>query len=87
MVTEPLAAADSDLRYTIATAGPVQGELALRLPELSAIHLARKFLGEPDTRLHPKERLRSQMKTAKLWKNFSAKLQGWPQLPWLHRSG
>jgi flagellar motor switch protein FliN/FliY len=36
------------LRYTIVAAGQVQGEMALRLPELSAIRLARKFLGEPE---------------------------------------
>src|ERR1035438_1081650 len=48
VVTEPLAAADADLRYTIVAAGQVQGEMALRLPELSAIRLARKFLGEPE---------------------------------------
>lgn len=53
VVTEPLAAADTDLRYTIAAAGQVQGEMALRLPELSAIRLARKFLGEPDTSTPP----------------------------------
>jgi flagellar motor switch protein FliN len=45
IVETPLPVADSDLRYTIATAGAVQGELALRLPEGSGIHLARMFLG------------------------------------------
>jgi flagellar motor switch protein FliN/FliY len=48
VVAEPLAAADSDLRYTVQTTGAVQGEMALRLPELSGIRLARKFLGEPE---------------------------------------
>jgi flagellar motor switch protein FliN len=45
IAAEPLAAADSDLRYTIVTAGAVQGEMALRLPQLSAIRLARIFVG------------------------------------------
>lgn len=45
IVETPLRVADSDLRYTIATAGAVEGELALRLPEGSGIHLARMFLG------------------------------------------
>jgi len=45
IVETPLAAADSDLRFTIATGGAIQGELALRLSESSAIHLARMFLG------------------------------------------
>lgn len=48
VVTEPFAAADTDLRYTIVAAGAVQGEMALRLPQLSATRLARKFLGEPE---------------------------------------
>ena len=53
VVTEPLAAADTDLRYTIVAAGQVQGEMALRLPQLSALRLARKFLGEPETSAPP----------------------------------
>jgi len=44
--TESLAAADSDLRYTIAATGALQGEMALRLSLASAIKLAHKFLGE-----------------------------------------
>jgi len=47
-VWEPLAAADSDLRYTITAAGAVQGEMALRLSPLSGVRLARKFIGEPE---------------------------------------
>src|ERR1017187_9576860 len=45
MVDTPLPSADSDMRYTIATAGALQGELALRLSQSSGIHLARMFLG------------------------------------------
>jgi flagellar motor switch protein FliN len=45
IVAEPLAAADSDLRYSIVTAGAVQGEMALRLPQPSAIRLSRSFVG------------------------------------------
>lgn len=48
VVTEPFAAVDTDLRYTIVAAGAVQGEIAFCLPLLSAIRLARKFLGEPE---------------------------------------
>jgi flagellar motor switch protein FliN/FliY len=48
VVAEPLPAADTDLRYTVQATGAVQGEMALRLPELSGIRLARKFLGEPE---------------------------------------
>ena len=43
---EPFKAADSDLRYTVAAAGAVQGEMALRLPLASATWLAHKFVGE-----------------------------------------
>jgi len=43
---EPLVAADSDLRYTIAATGALQGEMALRLSLAAAIKLAHKFLGE-----------------------------------------
>ena len=45
MVDTPLPSADSDMRYTIATAGALQAELALRLSQSSGIHLARMFLG------------------------------------------
>ncbi len=47
VVSEPPAAADTDLRYTIMAGGKVQGEMGLRLAEGAAIRLARKFLGEP----------------------------------------
>lgn len=43
---EPFKAADSDLCYTVAAAGAVKGEMALRLPLASAIWLAHKFVGE-----------------------------------------
>ena len=43
---EPLAADDSDLRYTITAGGAVQGEMALRLSQRSGLTLARKLLGE-----------------------------------------
>ncbi|HVM94604.1 MAG TPA: FliM/FliN family flagellar motor switch protein [Terriglobales bacterium] len=43
---EPLAPAGSDLRYTIAATGALEGEMALRLSLASAIKLAHKFLGE-----------------------------------------
>ena len=44
--SEPFDAADSDLRFTVVAAGAVQGEMALRLPAVSAFRLAREFLGE-----------------------------------------
>jgi flagellar motor switch protein FliN len=44
--TEPFQAANSDLRYTVAAAGAIQGEMALRLPVSSGILLAHKLLGE-----------------------------------------
>jgi flagellar motor switch protein FliN/FliY len=44
---EPLANTDSDVLYTIVTAGALQGELALRLPLSSGTHLARMFLQGP----------------------------------------
>jgi flagellar motor switch protein FliN/FliY len=47
--SEPFAASDSDLRYTVVAAGAVQGEMSLRLHQASGIWLARKFLGEPGT--------------------------------------
>jgi flagellar motor switch protein FliN/FliY len=43
---EPFAAADSDLRYLVAATGAVQGELAVRVPLVSGLRLAHKFLGE-----------------------------------------
>ncbi|MGB9236021.1 MAG: flagellar motor switch protein FliN [Terriglobales bacterium] len=49
IVLEPLAAGDSDLRYTMAAAGAVQGEMALRFSEAAGLRLARKFLGEGET--------------------------------------
>lgn len=52
-VTEPFAVAETDLYYTVVAGGAVQGEMALRLPELSAIRLARKFLGEPEAPASP----------------------------------
>jgi len=48
VVHEPLAANDSDLRYTVTAAGTFQGEMALRLSPLSALRLTRKFIGEPE---------------------------------------
>lgn len=44
--TEPFHAADSDLRYTVAAVGAIQGEMALRLPASSGALLAHKLLGE-----------------------------------------
>ncbi|MGA9473075.1 MAG: flagellar motor switch protein FliN [Terriglobales bacterium] len=44
--TEPFHAAASDLRYTVAAAGAIQGEMALRLSVSSGILLAHKLLGE-----------------------------------------
>jgi flagellar motor switch protein FliN len=44
---EPLVKTESDLLFTIVTAGTISGELALRLPLSSGIHLARKFLQSP----------------------------------------
>jgi len=45
---QPLPVADSDLWYTVAAAGAVQGEMTLRLPLASANCLARNLLGEPE---------------------------------------
>ena len=47
--SEPFAAGDSDLRYTVAVSGAVQGEMGLRVSESSALRLARKFVGEPES--------------------------------------
>jgi flagellar motor switch protein FliN/FliY len=48
VVTEPHAAPDSELRYTVSVSGNVTGEMSLRLSPASALRLARKFLGEPE---------------------------------------
>jgi flagellar motor switch protein FliN len=48
-VFEPLAGTDSDLCYTTVASGAVQGEMQLRLGTPSALRLASKFLGEPET--------------------------------------
>jgi flagellar motor switch protein FliN len=46
--SQPLDAADSDVRFTVVAAGAVRGEMSLRLPAASARRLARQFLGEPE---------------------------------------
>jgi flagellar motor switch protein FliN len=43
-ISEPLAKLDSDLWFTVVVAGVVRGEMALRLPAVTAIRLAQKFL-------------------------------------------
>ena len=43
---EPVAAVESDLKYTVTASGAVQGEMALRLPADTAVRLAQKFLAE-----------------------------------------
>jgi flagellar motor switch protein FliN/FliY len=48
IASEPLAAADSDLWYTVVAGGAVRGEMSLRLPSSSAIRLVQKFLGETE---------------------------------------
>jgi flagellar motor switch protein FliN len=45
LTLDPIAGADSDLRYTVVAAKAVQGEMALRLSVSSGIRLSRKFLG------------------------------------------
>jgi flagellar motor switch protein FliN len=45
-IFEPLATKESDLRYTVAALGAVQGEMAFCLSETSGQRLAGKFLGE-----------------------------------------
>ncbi len=45
--SQPMAAAESDVWYTVAAGGAVRGEMTLRLPAASATRLAQKFLGEP----------------------------------------
>ncbi|MGB9492790.1 MAG: hypothetical protein WCA92_20180, partial [Terriglobales bacterium] len=47
-VLDPLTVSDSDLRYTVAASGAVQGEMSIRLSEASGLRLARKFLGEAE---------------------------------------
>jgi flagellar motor switch protein FliN len=46
---QPLAAADSDLWYTVVAGGAVHGEMTLRLPAASGTRLAQKFLGESES--------------------------------------
>jgi len=46
IVSEALAAEESDLLYTVVAAGAVQGEMAVRLSVASGQRLASKFLGE-----------------------------------------
>ena len=46
--SQPLPAANSDLWYTVVAGGAVHGEMTLRLPAASGIHLAQKFLGEAE---------------------------------------
>ena len=46
--SEPLAAADADVWYTVVAGGAVHGEMMLRLPAASGARLARKFLGETE---------------------------------------
>ncbi|MGB6385689.1 MAG: FliM/FliN family flagellar motor switch protein [Terriglobales bacterium] len=46
--SEPLAAADADIWYTVVAGGAVHGEMTLRLPAASGARLARKFLGETE---------------------------------------
>jgi flagellar motor switch protein FliN len=43
-----LAAADSDLWYTVVAGGAVHGEMTLRLPAASGTRLSQKFLGEAE---------------------------------------
>jgi flagellar motor switch protein FliN/FliY len=45
---QPLAAADSDVWYTVVAGGSVHGEMTLRLPAASGTRLAQKFLGETE---------------------------------------
>jgi len=53
LALEPIGAADSDLRYTVAATGAVHGEMALRVSVASAIRLSRKFLGAIATSPEP----------------------------------
>ena len=46
--SQPLAAADSDVWYTVVAGGTVHGEMTLRLPATSGTRLALKFLGEAE---------------------------------------
>ena len=43
---QPLAAADSDVWYTVVAGGAVHGEMTLRLPAATGTRLAQMFLGE-----------------------------------------
>ena len=45
---ESLAASQSDLCYTITVGGAIRGEMTLRLPAATAVHLAQKLLMEPE---------------------------------------
>jgi len=46
--SQPLAAADSDVWYTVVAGGAAHGEMTLRLPAASGTRLAQKFLGETE---------------------------------------
>jgi flagellar motor switch protein FliN len=48
IASQLLAAADSDLWYTVVVGGAVHGEMTLRLPAASGTRLAQKFLGEAE---------------------------------------
>jgi len=50
---DPLAAADSDLCYTVVAGGALRGEMVLRLAADSAMRLAQKFLGETEPASEP----------------------------------
>jgi len=50
---DPVAAADSDLRYAMTAGGAVRGEMALRLAADSAMRLAQKFLAETEPASEP----------------------------------
>jgi flagellar motor switch protein FliN len=47
--SQPLAAADSDVWYTVVAGGDVHGEMTLRMPAASGTRLAQKFLGEGES--------------------------------------
>ena len=46
--SEPLPPTDSDLWYTVVAGGAVHGEMTLRLPVVSGVRLAQKFVGETE---------------------------------------
>lgn len=48
IASEPLPTVDSDLWFTIVVGGAVRGEMSLRLPSTSGMHMAQKFLGETE---------------------------------------